>query len=171
MGKLLSKPMPCQFGIKLLAWLSIAIIFPFISFPSAASVTEKAEKIETTTTRDNSTQLLEQGIDSYQAGRFQQAIDLWQKANRHYQQHHNYFGQAASFHYLSLGWQKLGDWQKAETAIDRSLKLLAKLPSEAKTTTLLAQVYNTQGSLQLALGKTIAALKTWQQKERCRARI
>lgn len=164
MGKLLSKPLDYRSAMKLLGWLSIATIFPLISFPSTASMAEKAETIPMSA---NSSQLLEQGINSYQAGRFQEAIELWQRANRHYQHQNDDFGQASSFNYLSLAWQKLGQWQKAEEAIDRSLQLLEKLSkSKQNTAGLLAQVYNTQGSLQLALGKTQTALKTWQEAEK-----
>uniref|UniRef100_A0ACD5H2U7 Tetratricopeptide repeat protein n=1 Tax=Desertifilum tharense IPPAS B-1220 TaxID=1781255 RepID=A0ACD5H2U7_9CYAN len=55
----------------------------------------------------------------------------------------------------------MGQWQEAETAIQESLRLLQAQGDRA----VLAQVLNTQGSLQLAKGQTEAAFETWKQAE------
>ncbi|MEM7592639.1 MAG: CHAT domain-containing protein, partial [Cyanobacteria bacterium P01_A01_bin.83] len=56
--------------------------------------------------------------------------------------------------------QKLGQWQEAEKSSSLSLKLSQ---SQAENLATLAQALNTKGSLELATGKTQAALETWQQ--------
>ncbi|MEA5621281.1 CHAT domain-containing protein [Cronbergia sp. UHCC 0137] len=61
--------------------------------------------------------------------------------------------------YLSLAYQKLGRWEEAKRAIADSLEIWSNLPIRGGY----AQALNTQGQLELALGRSAAALKVWQQ--------
>jgi tetratricopeptide (TPR) repeat protein len=66
--------------------------------------------------------------------------------------------------YISLAYQNLGEWQKAQAAIDKCLQLQND-SNKAANTAILAVVLNTQGSLQIATGQAEAALKSWQNAE------
>jgi tetratricopeptide (TPR) repeat protein len=110
---------------------------------------------------------LEQGHIFYQAGRFSEAVTSWQQAVQNAQRRDEPLNQALGFSYLSLAYQKLGEWEQAKRAIVQSLELLKPQTSLKQTgIAILAQVLNTQGSIQLAMGQPEAALETWQQAEK-----
>ncbi|MBD2412472.1 CHAT domain-containing protein [Nostoc calcicola FACHB-3891] len=121
-----------------------------------------------------SQQLLEQGEALYQAGRFTEAVTVLQQAVRTSQGESNKLAQAAALTNLSLVYQQLGSWKKADATIDTSLNLLGW---DEKNQTLnvnnpksqlweiLAQTLNIQGELQLTQGQTDASLQTSQQAE------
>lgn len=117
--------------------------------------------------------ILEQGHTFYTAGRFSEAVEVWQQAVETFQKQGDHANHALSSSYLSLAHQKLGQWEQAERAIAISLDLLKNPPqpiqdSKFKTQNLqiLAQALNTQGRLQLAMGQAEAALSTWEQAEK-----
>lgn len=107
---------------------------------------------------------LDQGRIRYEAGRFAEAANIWQQAFVNYQRQGDTPLQAWSLSYLSLAYQNLGEWKKAQTAIDDSLKLL-QANSKTVNPLLLAVVLNTQGSLKISIGQPEAALKSWQEAE------
>ncbi|MEM9483433.1 MAG: CHAT domain-containing protein [Cyanobacteria bacterium P01_F01_bin.116] len=109
------------------------------------------------------TDFLTTGRQAYEAGQFHQANQKWQQAVQHYTQQHQPLETALSLSYLALSYQELGQWQKAEQTIHQSLELLRQQPTNPQAIPILAQVLNTQGSIQLALGQPEAALTTWQQ--------
>ncbi|MGB7439980.1 MAG: CHAT domain-containing protein [Coleofasciculaceae cyanobacterium] len=111
--------------------------------------------------------LLAQGQTYYDAGLLTEAASTWQQAAKLYKQVGDSLHQALSLNYLSLAYQDLGRWEEAEVAIAQSLNLLQTQDNAAT----LAQVLNTQGSLQLATGKGEAALKTWQEAELAYAQV
>ncbi|HBB33161.1 MAG TPA: hypothetical protein DDZ80_12130 [Cyanobacteria bacterium UBA8803] len=115
------------------------------------------------TATDAST-LLAQGRTLYEAGRIAEAAALWQQAADSYEGRGDRINQVLSLNYLSLAYQDLGQWQAAQTAINQSLNLIANhLQPTSNYPLILAQTLNTQGSLQLAMGKTEAALHNWEQ--------
>ncbi|MFN6540460.1 MAG: CHAT domain-containing protein [Nostoc sp. EkiNYC01] len=121
-----------------------------------------------------SQQLLEQGEALYQAGRFTEAVTVLQQAVRTSQGESNKLAQAAALTNLSLVYQQLGSWKKADATIATSLNLLGW---DEKNQTLnvnnpksqlweiLAQTLNIQGELQLTQGQTDASFQTSQQAE------
>lgn len=72
----------------------------------------------------NPEQLLEQGEAQYLKGNFKSAIAILQQAAKIFQRENNNLGQAAVLTNLSLVYQKLGNWEQANTAINQSLNLL-----------------------------------------------
>ena len=100
---------------------------------------------------------LQQGKVAYQAGRYNQAQNLWQQA---YKQARNPVNKAKSLNYLALTNHKLGALQKAQTDVDRALDLLQ---SDSNLYPLKAQILNTKGRIELSMGKAEAALASWQQ--------
>ncbi|MBD2680642.1 MULTISPECIES: CHAT domain-containing protein [Nostoc] len=108
----------------------------------------------------NST-LIQQGRELYQGQRYAEAINIWDLALK---AENNPSSQAMVLNYLSLAYQQLGDWQQASETINSSLNLIQNFQQTTPQTKLIfAQALNTQGSLQLAQGKTEEALNTWQQ--------
>ncbi|MFH7243778.1 MAG: CHAT domain-containing protein [Spirulina sp.] len=69
--------------------------------------------------------------------------------------------QALALGYLTLAHQQLSQWDAADRTITHSLNLLATAPDSPQKLAVSAQVHNTLGSLQFALGQTQAALETW----------
>ncbi len=110
--------------------------------------------------------LLNQGKQFYQTGKFTQAATLWQLAASEYAQQGETLNQAQALNYLSLAHQALGQWEAGQRAIKTSLSLLqTQTQLEPKGMAILAQALNTQGSWQLAQAQTLQALETWQQAE------
>ncbi|MFN6472188.1 MAG: CHAT domain-containing protein [Nostoc sp. SerVER01] len=105
--------------------------------------------------------LIQQGRELYQAQRYAEAVNIWQLALK---AENNPLSKAMVLNYLSLAYQQLGNWQQATQTISSSLNLIQNSQQATPQTKLIfAQALNTQGSLQLAEGKTEQALNTWQQ--------
>ncbi|HEY9704969.1 MAG TPA: tetratricopeptide repeat protein, partial [Allocoleopsis sp.] len=98
------------------------------------------------------------GLNLYENGRYHQAIIVWENVLNNSSKIQE---KILTLNYLSNGYQELGEWEKAESALDESLKLLQSQSNPS----ILAQVLTTQGNLQLATGQTEAALNTWQKAE------
>ena len=110
---------------------------------------------------ETANRLLVKGKVAYESGQFSQATEYWQLAEDTFEKQGDRSHQALSFNYLSLANQELGEWNIARQNIDRSLELLEPDPNPE----VLAQVLNTQGSLQLAQGKSSEALASWSSAE------
>ena len=150
-------------------WLGLlTLLLVTTAIPAVATHTEENPAIVRVKTQDAS-RLLAQGKTAYENGKFTKAAQYWQQAKQQYQQASNIPYQALSSSYLALTYQELGQWQKAETNLDRSVQLLQNYtPNERETHNLSAinaQVMNTRGSLHLAMGKAESALDSWKQAE------
>jgi CHAT domain-containing protein len=116
--------------------------------------------------------LIDQGRNLYNLGRFAEASTVWQQATQIYQSRADSLNQALCLNYLALAYQALGNWEQAEQAITQSLNLLAMDTGSAqRQLRVRSQALNTQGTLQLALGQTEAALETWENAERAYAQL
>jgi CHAT domain-containing protein len=115
-----------------------------------------------------------EGRELYAAGRFSQAVQVWQQVAQAYQKQRDVLSQAMALSNLSLAYQQLGQWNRALDASAESLNLLGypeqkragnagEAGGEIQNLEVLAQALNTQGSLQLALGQAEQAIATWQQ--------
>ncbi|MEH2107036.1 CHAT domain-containing protein [Nostoc sp.] len=111
-------------------------------------------------------QLVQSSKKYYDAGQFSAAAKLLQQAAQIYQASKDIAHQAQALILMSLALQKLGHWQEAKTAIDTSLNLLDKLPSDKEFSRIHAQVLNSLGHWQLAQGQTQAALLSWEKAEK-----
>ncbi|MFB2980006.1 CHAT domain-containing protein [Microseira sp. BLCC-F43] len=114
-------------------------------------------------TQNTALAFVEAGKNHYDAGQFSAAIRTLQQAAQTYEAAGDKIKQAQTLSWLSLAYQKLGQWQAAETAINTSLSLLNS--QNGKNEQVRAQVLNAQGRLQLATGKAETALETWRQAE------
>lgn len=112
----------------------------------------------------NASQMELQAIEAYENANYEQALVNWQQALTFYQNKGERTSQARVLSNLSLTYQQLGKWSAATENIDRSFELLsADLPENFPV---LAQAFNTQGSLFLALGKSEKALDSFERSEK-----
>ncbi|WP_348237732.1 CHAT domain-containing protein [Trichocoleus sp. Lan] len=114
------------------------------------------------TERTNPTQV-QQGREFYETGQFVEAVRIWQQAAKTFQTQGDILNQASTLSFLSLAYQQLGQWTEATEAIANSLKLLEARNPNKDHLPVLAQAFNIQGQLQLALGQAEQALTTWEQ--------
>lgn len=108
--------------------------------------------------------LQQQGKALYNAGNFAKAVEVLQQAVQVYKQQGESLTLAATLSNLSLAYQQLGAWSQAQQAITESLNLLQS-PDKNQNLQIFAQTLDIQGRLQLVMGQSEAALKTWQQTE------
>jgi CHAT domain-containing protein len=148
-----------------------------LPLPSTEGLTLVAHPPEVSPTFQATTetsQLVEQGRELYQAERFSEAVTIWRQAAEAYQAQKDELNQAMLLSYLSLAHQQLGQLPEASEAITSSLKLLqAEQGSDniPKRSQILAQALNTQGSLQLAQGQAEQAVTTWQRAATSYAKV
>lgn len=114
----------------------------------------------------HSQQLLQQGRDFFDSERYSQAAEVWQQAVSALKTESDRLNLAQAYNLLSIAYQQLGKWQQAEDAIASSLSLLQANQNNDNNRdklSLLAQAFNSQGNLQLALGQAETALTTWEK--------
>ncbi len=110
--------------------------------------------------------LVIEGKNSYDAGQFAQAAELWQQASNRFEAEGNVLEQAQGMSFLSLAYQRLGEYQKARQAIAQSKMLITSLSANSRTVSqarVYGQILNTEGRLQFAIGNSEAALDNWQE--------
>jgi CHAT domain-containing protein len=115
-------------------------------------------------------QLTQQGQTHYQMSQFADAVISWTQAVTLYAALGDPLNQAAVLNHLCLAYQKLGQWEQAQTAVEQSRALLQRLAVPGAIA-VHAQALNTQGHLHLAQGQPEVALKTWKQAETLYAQI
>jgi CHAT domain-containing protein len=108
--------------------------------------------------------LEQQGKELYDAGRFTEAAAVLQQAAQAYQAEGNRLRQAIALGNLALTYQQLSQWSEANRAIASSLQVVHTLQPEDSPNGLsvLAQVLDTQGNLQLSQGQAEQASTTWE---------
>jgi tetratricopeptide (TPR) repeat protein len=143
------------FLLTLLFILSVAIppVIATISTPN----------LSIAQTRSNNTQLVDRAKQSYLQGQFEDAASLWEKTVTLYGDRGDKLNQAMALSNLSLTYQQLGQWNKAQKSIQDSLELLKTQSEKPEKQTILAQSLDIQGQLQREMGRSADALNSWQQ--------
>ncbi len=150
--------------------LIIAIVQPAIATRQYPQ--NPAKEIESTAISQSASNrsLLEQGTRLYNQGQLTEAVAAWQKALQIYRDRQGsdtdkssaQLNEALCLSYLSLAYQDLGELPQAQTAIAQSSDILSKRSlTTREEIAIAAQVSNTKGSLQLAMGQPQAALESW----------
>jgi len=98
----------------------------------------------------NTAQLIQQGKEYYNSGQFIKAIPIWQQTLKEFPP--NSLNQAMVLSNLSLTYQQLGDWEKANAAIIQSLNILQSSKKTTEQQRILAQTLDIQGQLQQKTG-------------------
>ena len=145
---------------KLLQFLCLALLTLTLGLVSSQHLQVNSPVRAQTTVPQELTQ---QGQAHYQQGAFSQAIDLWQQADRLYQHQNDRLNQAVVSINLAQAYQQLSQWESANAAIAKSLDLLEAGPESRDRRHLLAQAWNTQGSLLLAQSQLEPALQILEQ--------
>lgn len=109
--------------------------------------------------------LIQEGKTYYDNGNFSQSVEIFQQAIQNYQKAGDYLYQAQTLGFLSLAYQKLGQWEQAQQAINTSLSILTTLPKTHETQRIYAQILNHHGHLLLAIGQAEKALETWKKSQ------
>ena len=73
-------------------------------------------------------QLEQQAQQLYQEENFTEAIPLLQEAIANYEAENNLINQAIAWRNLALIYEKLGQWQQCEKALENSFSLIEKIP-------------------------------------------
>ncbi|HEY9862651.1 MAG TPA: CHAT domain-containing protein, partial [Candidatus Obscuribacterales bacterium] len=106
--------------------------------------------------------LVEQSQERYQAGDFSEAVTILQQAIHNFKIQGNKQGQAIALSNLSLVLQKLGQLETAYSYITESLNLLTH-PEFPQSPLILAQSLEIKGQLELEMGSSEQALRSWKQ--------
>ncbi len=130
--------------------------------PSPSHSYERPPNLPLIQTSTDARSLLQQGRAQADAGRFSEAARLWQQAASEYRQQGDKLQEAISLSYLSFAYLQLGQLSQAMDAVQQSQTLLQQASNQPGSTVILAQALNTEGSIQLAMGQTEAALQTWE---------
>jgi CHAT domain-containing protein len=149
---------------KLSRWRSL--ILTFLLFLLSLAVPFAIAQVSFSTpiiqTQQDASQLVERGRGLYQAGQFEEALNIWQQAANSFAARGDKLNQAMALSNLSLSEQQLGKWDEAKIALSQSFNLLQTLPKTQEQQRILASTLDIQGQLQLAVGQPENALKTWQ---------
>jgi CHAT domain-containing protein len=144
--------------LGLLSFLLVTIVIPATAQPSPIPINQSASI--------SATNLIAKGRILYDAGRFSEAVTLWQNAAEDYAAKSDRLNQSLSLSYISLADQELGLFSEAEKAIVSSLNLINNSSlNNSSSTLILAHALNIQGRLQLTQGQTETALDTWKKAE------
>ncbi|MEM8806619.1 MAG: CHAT domain-containing protein [Cyanobacteria bacterium P01_G01_bin.38] len=151
----LAKRLPVAAGIALTTCLLVVVTAPGIA----------SEPTDGIVSNTSAATLLSEGKIAHDAGQLTLAAQHWQSAAQLYEaQSDQQVDQALSLSYLSLSHQELGNWESAKRAVQQSLRLLQNRHDlDEHGQQVLAQVLNTYGGLQLAMGQAEEALATWQK--------
>ncbi len=107
----------------------------------------------------DTTALFQQGKQYYTQGQYTQSAEILQRAILGFEQQGDRVNQAIALSNLSLVFQQLGQWEKAQKTLEESLVLIRDL-SFSKKPLILAQILDIQGQLQLTKGQPEQAIKS-----------
>ncbi|MGK7900654.1 MAG: CHAT domain-containing protein [Hormoscilla sp.] len=108
---------------------------------------------------------LQAGRTFYQAGRFAEAAAAWQAAAQTYSDRGDRPNIGLSLSYLSLALMELAQWEAAAQTVEKSIEILEGTSEQKVDAILLAQAFNSKGSLLLARGNYQEAIETWERAE------
>ena len=105
----------------------------------------------------------QQAEELYQHYQYPEAIAILKTVIKQYQSQGDVVGSVVATRNLALIYQKLGAWEQAAATITKAENIIATIDSEPEKSQLLAQVLEVRGQIELSLGRSQAALETWQQ--------
>jgi CHAT domain-containing protein len=121
------------------------------------------QPVISTTNNQTILEIEQQAEQLYQQNQYAEAIALLKTAIKQYQRQGDQIGGAIATRNLALIYQKLGEWEQAQTSLAEAAKIIATIKDESKQSQLLAQVGEVKGQVELSLGNAQAALGTWKQ--------
>ena len=110
----------------------------------------------------NSSNLIQQAQFTYNQGLYQESLTLLETAEQNFIQNNQTLQQAQIQSLISLTQQQLGNWDKAQEAIDYGLALIATYNNSSIKQQVLAKIWNAQGQLYFNSSKVQQALSAWE---------
>ena len=101
----------------------------------------------------------------YRENKYQEAIELLDKAVEQYEEAEDLIGSAIAYRNLALVYQKLGKWSAAKNNIASAENSINSLKDKTVKEQLLAQILEVRGQIELSLGQSQSALATWKETE------
>ena len=111
-------------------------------------------------------QQVNQGRSYFESGQYEEAIIVWRSAAISFANLQDALNEAMAWGNLSLAYQALGQWEEAESAINRGLNTLNHQTQTAEQQRIYAQALDIKGKLLQKKGQIHAALTTWQESEK-----
>ncbi|MBD2181070.1 CHAT domain-containing protein [Planktothrix sp. FACHB-1355] len=143
--------------------LIVAALLFVLSLGLPSIVAQVSAQIPIVQSQPSGLQLVQQAKRSYEIRDFGEAARTWQQAASTFAAAGDILNQAMALSNLSLTYQQLAEWDKAEEAIAQSLNLLQTQQNTPEKLRILAQSLDIQGQLQLTTGQTETAIETWQK--------
>ena len=137
---------------RLLLFVSAIALILLLQHPLAALDTE-----------EQTIQAVDRAEQLYQQDRYPEAIALLKTAIKQYQKQKDLARSAIATRNLALIYQKLGQWEQAESTLTQAEEIITTINSEPEKSQLLAQVLEVKGQVELSLGRSQSALETWQR--------
>lgn len=158
------------FRIRPVRWLYVGLCLlslcvAFTTAPVKANLSSSTPIVLNNQSNNQSNSLIDQGRSLYAAGKFTEAIAVWQNATQQYKKSGDRVNEALSLSYLSLAYQELNQWEPAKSSIDQSIKILQSHQPSADAITW-AQILNAKANLELSTGNAETAIATWQQAQK-----
>ncbi len=110
----------------------------------------------------NSSNQIQKAQSAYNQGLYQESLNLLETAAQTFINENKTLEQAQIQCFISLVQQKLGNWDKAQEAIDYGLALIATNNNSSSKQQILAQIWNAQGQLYFNRDKMKQALSAWE---------
>ena len=110
----------------------------------------------------NSSNLIQKAQATYNQGLYQESLTLLETAEQNFIQNNQTLQQAQIQSLISLTQQQLGNWDKAQEAIDYGLALIATQNNSSIQQQILAKIWNAQGQLYFNSSKVQQALSAWE---------
>jgi len=133
--------------------LIFAVLFVLsMTFPVVAQVTAP-----------NALQLVEKAGEYYQQRQYNQAVENLAAAAENFAASGDKINQAMALSNLSLTYQEMGEWEKANQTIATSINLLGNQEKNEETLRILAQSLDIQGKINLDGGQAEIALENWEK--------
>lgn len=99
----------------------------------------------------------------YQQSRYTEAVELLETTIKQAQEQGDIKEKIIAWRNLALVYQKLGQWQLAETTLSQAENTIATINDESTKNYFLARILEVRGQIELSLGRSQNALKTWQK--------
>ncbi|GAA6622678.1 tetratricopeptide repeat protein [Scytonema sp. NUACC26] len=138
--------------------LFLAVLLFFLSMGGTLVADQVRASTSIVQNQADTSQLVEQGKALYEVGKFEEAVIVWQEAEKAFAAIGDKLNQAMALSNLSLTLQQVGQWDKAKEAIAQSLNLLQTLEKTPTQLRILGSTLDIQGQLQLAVGESSKAL-------------
>lgn len=112
------------------------------------------------------TTLLEQGNQYYHAENYSEAVTVWREAEAEFEAAGERLQQGLVLANLSLAYQQMGEWEKAENSVQESLRVLEGVREQNEALwRQKGKALNALGRLQWSRGQADVAVETWQEAQ------